>query len=356
MRKLVAVLIAGVAALAGPAFAKDNGQRLILVTLDGMRWQEVFRGPDPQLIEDKAFTDDEIRPLAKAAWMDVPDRAAALMPFVHKMAEAGVLYGEQDKGQCMRVANGMWFSYPGYNEILTGKPDDAIRSNDKVYNKNTTWLEWLNKRPGFQGKVAAVSMWDAFPYIINDKRSGVAVNAGIPGNKSPTDVLAVRQAIDAIRGPKPRVLYVAFGETDEVAHAGQYNQYLYAANRTDDQIRQIWEAAQADPDYRGRTTLIVTTDHGRGAAPNVNWTYHASAAAVVAANKPGTPEEIRKNGFAGSNEIWFAAMGPAVKQGAAPSGDCLTQGQVASSALTALGEDWKAYDPTIPAPLPPFAR
>ena len=347
----IGLLATGLAAASPAMAAEDAGSRLILVTLDGMRWQEVFRGPDPVLVDNPAFTHAELKPLVKETWLDVPDRAAALMPFVHDvMAKQGVLYGEQDKGQCVRVSNGMWFSYPGYNEMLTGRPDPTITSNDKNYNRNTTVLEWLNHRPGFAGKVAAVAMWDAFPYIINDKRSGVPVNAALAG-KASTDVLVVRQALDTIHAAKPRVLFVSFGDTDELAHAGDYDQYLYAANRTDDAIRQLWEAAQADPAWRGRTTLIVTTDHGRGNQPDDSWKSHASPAAV-AANAPQAPDAFKQTGFAGSNEIWFAALGPHV--GAKPGGACLSQSQVAATALKALGVDPKAFDPGIPGAWPIF--
>ena len=36
----------------------------------------------------------------------------------------------------------------------------------------------MNGRPGFEGRVAAFTSWDVFPYIINEARSGVVVNSG----------------------------------------------------------------------------------------------------------------------------------------------------------------------------------
>jgi hypothetical protein len=62
----------------------------------------------------------------------------------------------------------LWFSYPGYNEILTGSADDKrITSNDKMDNLNVTFLEHLNKLPEYKGKVMAFTSWDVFPFIIN---------------------------------------------------------------------------------------------------------------------------------------------------------------------------------------------
>ena len=72
------------------------------------------------------------------------------------------------------VTNGLWFSYPGYNEMFSGAADPRVDSNDKVPNPNVTVLEWLNSRPGFQGRVAAFGSWDVLPFILNTGRSHLA--------------------------------------------------------------------------------------------------------------------------------------------------------------------------------------
>ena len=56
--------------------------------------------------------------------------------------------------------------------------DPAIGSNAKKYNQNQTVLEWLNGQPELLGTVCAYCSWDVFPFIINDRRSRVSVNAG----------------------------------------------------------------------------------------------------------------------------------------------------------------------------------
>jgi hypothetical protein len=349
---LLALLLLVAPALAAAQPADD--QRLILVTMDGTRWQDVFRGPDAALVADKRFTHADMQDMVEKAWKTGAD----LMPFLHSLpAKGGVLTGNRDAGQCMAVTNAMWFSYPGYNEIFTGRADPAITSNDKVWNRNVTFFEWLNHRPGFAGKVLAFGNWDVFPYIINDqivdgKRSGVPVNPGFAG-RYPTETLTMRAALEALREQKPRVLYVGLGDTDEFAHMGRYDDTLAAMNRNDDFIAELWRMAQADPAYRGKTTLIVTTDHGRGSAPkgsvSAAWTEHGSAESVRLDPAGFTIPDPK--GFPGSEEIWLAAVGPAIH--AAPLGSaCLGQHQIAATALTALGEDWKAFDAGAGAPLP----
>src|SRR6185369_26323 len=92
----------------------------------------------------------------KRYWRDTPEsRRSFLLPFIWgEIATKGQILGDPSKGSRAHVTNGLWFSYPGYNEMFSGAPDARIDSNDKVPNPNVTVLEWLNTRPGFAGKVA----------------------------------------------------------------------------------------------------------------------------------------------------------------------------------------------------------
>lgn len=359
--KLPNALIAALAltlVVASPAAAKDADSRLVLVTLDGLSWQELFRGADPVRAADKALVEDV--PAIRRDFVDVPDRALALTPFLHNVvAKQGVLVGDRDHGSCAVVTNDQWFSYPGYNEILTGRVDPAIDSNEHGPNKNVTVLEWLNGRPGFQGKVRAVTSWNVFSDILSVGRSKLPVNAGwatpAPRTAMETtlgrlqeqtprrwagvrfDVFTHGYALESLKHDKPRVLYVSYGETDDFAHDGRYDQTLIAARRTDGFLAELWATLQADPAYAGKTTMIITTDHGRANDTKPDgWKSH------------GKPQ------WADSNQSWIAAIGPGIKAGAKVTGGCAGANQVAATGLQALGLDWKTFDPQAGAPLPIF--
>lgn len=351
--KILAAALAAAMAFHLAAAAAPRDRNVVLVTLDGMPWQEVFRGADPTRAGDRAFV-TELR-AAKSDFLDPPDRARALMPFLHDVvARQGVLLGDRDHGGCMAVANDQWFSYPGYNEMLTGKPDPAIRSNDHGPNGNTTVLEWLNRQSGLRGRVQAVASWEAFNDILNEARSGVPVNAGwdaLPGTQFARlqaevprlwpverfDAFTHVLALEALKGrSRPRVLYVAYGDTDEFAHEGRYDQMLWAARRSDAHLAELWRALQSHPAYAGRTTLIVTTDHGRGVGGKEAWRHHGRGV------------------FPRSNETWLAAIGPDVAPGKRPGGECAGSGQVAATVVRALGLDWRAFDPAAAPPLDIF--
>jgi len=355
--KILMTLALALGLAASSAHAADD-RRVVLVTLDGMRWQEVFRGADPALSVDPAIVED--RPAIKAAFLDPADRKRALMPFLHEVVAAqGVLVGDRDAGSCMQVTNDKYFSYPGYNEILTGRPDPKIASNDPVPNPNVSVLEWLDGQRGYRGKVAAFGSWNVFTAILNTTRSKVPVNAGFmtPKPRSPFeaalgrlqdqsprlwstvrfDAFTHNYALEAIRRDRPKVIYIAYGETDDFAHEGHYGHMLQAAHRTDGFLRELWETLQADKAYAGKTTLIVTTDHGRGDGSKPNdWKGHG---AII---------------WPASNQTWFAAIGPGVKKGVTKLGQCAGANQVAATVLEALDVDPRAFDPQAGGPLPIF--
>jgi hypothetical protein len=356
---LVAVAVA--ARPASPGDASDAAPNVILVTTDGLRWQEVFSGADAALMtEAEGVARPE--PLRRAFWRESPEeRRLALLPFLWgTVAKKGQLYGNQRRRNVVRVTNGKNFSYPGYNEMLAGYPDPGIDSNDKRPNPNVTVLEWLDRRPGFAHGVAAFCCWDVFPFILNRERSGLLVNAGWePADERPLaesiergkeagreipepwgacrfDVLTFEAAREHLVRRRPRVLYVSLGETDEWGHLGRYGEYLEAAHRVDRLVQRLWETAESLPGYRGNTSLVFTTDHGRGEGHA--WRDHGQK-------------------VAGSDGIWLAVLGPRTAAlGERTGGEPFTQGQVAATVAALAGEDYGVSVPQAASPVGPAVR
>ena len=103
------------------------------------------------------------------------------------VARDGQIFGDAARQSRVHLTNGLWFSYPGYNELLSGAADPRIDSNDKVPNPNVTVLEWLNTRPGVAGRVEAFGAWDVLPSIVNTARSGIPVGTAFtPAPKAST--------------------------------------------------------------------------------------------------------------------------------------------------------------------------
>jgi len=324
---------------------------VIWIMTDGLRWQELFQGAD------FALTTKE-----NEFWRDTPEaRREALFPFLWStLAHGGQIYGNRNLGSEAFVTNGLNFSYPGYNESLTGAADPRIDSNDKKNNPNVTILEWLHNKPRYRGKVAAFAAWDVFPFIFNSTRAGFPVNAGydpfanLPGNRrvellnelksdsprdwdaEPFDNLTFYTTLEYLKQRKPQVLYLSLGETDEWAHAGKYAEYLRSAHRVDRYLKVLWDTLQSMREYRGVTTLIFSPDHGRGEGPQ--WRDHG--------------EKIAESKY-----IWMAFLGPDT----APLGerskiDAVTQSQLAATIAALLGEDYRAAVPSAGAPIADVIR
>ena len=292
-------------------------RNVVLIVSDGLRWQEIFTGADPTLMDSEhggIWADP--KELKRKFWRDdVAERRKALFPFLWSViAKQGQIFGNQTKGSIARVTNGMAFSYPGYNEMLTGHPDPKIDRNEFGPNPNVTVFEWLNRMPEFRGKVAVYGTWNVFQDIFNEKRSGLVMQTGwnLPekGKLTPRQELINElyrtttpldnedtynsfiqmPLLDYVKTGHPRVLFVGYGETDNWAHQGRYDLVLESAHGFDHFVQQLWETMQAMPEYRGQTTFILTTDHGRGSGL-VEWKEH------------GVDEK-------GSENIWIAVMGP----------------------------------------------
>lgn len=292
-------------------------ENIIIITTDGFRWQEVFGGMDKEIGVDKRFNQDDSLNIFKTYWSDdAKERRKKLLPFLwNTIAAKGQLYGNRWIGNKVDVANPFWFSYPGYSEIMCGYVDTGVNKNEYKANPNTTLLEFFNKQDKLKGKVAAFGAWDAFTRILNRERSGLPIVAAYDnfGGKNPTaneklintmldnshkewaeecmDVFTHYGAMEYLKTKKPRVLYISYGETDEWAHGRQYSYYLNAAHQVDEWIKEIWDFVQSDTQYKNKTTLLVTTDHGRGDKDKTKWTSHGA-----------TIED--------SHEIWFGFLGP----------------------------------------------
>lgn len=280
---------------ATPSLKAEN--KLFIITLDGLRWQEVFNGADSALVSQPQYNTDTTSTKA-LYWSPLPEeRRKKLMPFFwNVMARQGELYGNRRYQNNMNVANPYALSYPGYNELLTGHVDLTIYNNDKTPNTNLSVLEFLASTALYRGKVAAFTSWDAFPYILNKTQSNFYINSGyeqVQGlhltpaehllnrlqeqieDKKTTryDELTFIACKEYIQKKKPSVVLLSLGGTDEAAHNKQYDQYLQQAANADRMIGELWQYLQRQPEYAGQTTFLITTDHGRGAFVD-NWYTH----------------------------------------------------------------------------------
>ena len=347
MKKILFTLILSV--LYGIGFSQTKN--LVIVTTDGFRWQEMFRGADSaKLFPKRWFGMDSAAKINMYWGKNQLERRQKLLPFFwNHLAKHGQVYGNRDIGNKVNVTNPFWVSHAGYNEIFTGYAD-SVTTNGSGPNPNVTLLEAANKLPGFKNKVAVFASWDEYYDIFNVARSGLFINAGWNKMKDSAigeiqellnfqqDLLpqpfGITERLDASTYPlaklhlhqhKPRIFYLALIDTDARAHRGEYDFYLNAAHAFDKILEDLWGYLQEDTFYKDQTTLLITTDHGRGRGKE--WTSH-------------------HNTFPNSDEIWFAVVGPQTPYlGEVKKDQQLYQNQLAQTMAEILGIKYSGNKP-----------
>ena len=347
-----------------PVAAQETTQarapNVVLVTLDGVRVEEMFGGLDTTVLRSQLQEGQVLRthPLYRRYGADSAQaRRQKLMPFFWGtlMREHGWIAGNAARGSRVEVGNRMRFSYPGYAELLTGRPRDAtVTSNDDFQNPHPTVLEFVREALRLpRSQVAAFGSWDRFEVIPEHRPGAITINAGFmpfadddPGiarlnavqadartwPEERFDAFTTAFALRYLERERPRLLYVALGDTDEWAHAGRYDFTLDGIALADRFLRELWTWLQAQPDYRDNTLLIVTTDHGRGRTPQ-DWTDHGA-------------------GVEGAQDIWLALAGPGQSaRGELRDAPTLRQAQVAATVAAAFGLDFSHSEPQAEAPV-----
>jgi Type I phosphodiesterase / nucleotide pyrophosphatase len=203
-------------------------------------------------------------------------------------------------------------------------------------------VEFVNQQPAYKNSVVAFTSWDAFPAIINADRNKMLVNSGIALYRAPKlseaqqllndmtselpflgetrpDAITFHLAFEYLKQNKPSVLFLSFDETDHFAHEGKYDLYLNSARYTDGFISKLWGWLQTQRQYKDKTTLIISTDHGRGGSDMEMWRHHGKR-------------------VEGADQIWLAILGPDTPAlGEVKTEGQLYQNQVAKTLAAFLG-------------------
>ena len=342
------------------ASAQNNTKNIILITLDGARAQEIFGGLDLEIL--KAITREgevEDTALYKKYWAATPEaRREKLMPFFWGtlMKRYGSIAGNRNLGSAVQLTNNHRFSYPGYSEILTGQAhDDVIDSNDRKRNPYTTVLEFLKGKLQLDSKqVAAFASWDVMNWIAEHQPGSITTNAGFedyvhpdtaiqelsklqfetvtPWDSVRHDIYTFRFALAHLKTYQPRVLYLALGETDDWAHDGRYDRVLQALERTDNYLRQLWETIESLDQYKGKTTILITVDHGRGSSAG-QWRDHGKK-------------------IEGAKYTWLAILSPdSQRRGEWVNAETIHPNQIAATMCRFLNVDYTENNPHAGKPI-----
>lgn len=258
-------------------------RQIVLLTLDGVRWQEVFLGADPKL--------------AAAAGLSLSGitDTAGLLPNMHeRFFEGGIVIGAPGEAGGIFASGPHFISLPGYLEILRGRTVPSCLSNDCPPIREPTILDEIRALPGSSREdAAAFSSWHEIVRAASGDPGSVVVSTGKTqgsvselswadphcdrllvegqnGSREPggaayrPDRHTASVALCYLAAVRPKMLWIGLGDTDEHAHRGDYAAYLDALRFADDFVGAIFDQLANMGEYGQTTTVIVTTDHGRG--------------------------------------------------------------------------------------------
>jgi len=250
--------------------------RVVLLVVDGVRWQEVFFGVDPLLAGQAGLAAEEVV------------GPGELAPNLHALMQKGVALGGPN-GAPVLASGPNFVSLPGYTEILTGYPA-ACEENDCKAHGTLTLLDDFRGAAG--APVAAITSWDVLSRAAAKDDGPISISSGRTGGRNlerfATDEIGAMHlasgarmaawpghgeyrpdrataevAIHHLHAVRPRFTFLSLGDADELAHVGDYRGYLAAIRQSDATLGRIVAEVAAWGEEGRHVTIAVTTDHGR---------------------------------------------------------------------------------------------
>jgi hypothetical protein len=257
---------------------QSTSVQVVVITLDGARFQEIFWGVDAAQARESGTP------------MRVRENARELLPNLHRlMTEDGAALGV-GRGPHIAASGPDFVSLPGYAEIFTGRRATGCLDNgcagasfesiaDQVaaqssYSKSAIITSWpAIARVGSRSKRVAISTGrhagltrSSFerPGAVGDALQAAENEKPWPGDGDfRRDRFTAALALAYLRAERPDFLFVGLGETDEFAHQGNYAGYLDALREADRFLGEVSAELEARAKAGVRTALFVTADHGR---------------------------------------------------------------------------------------------
>ena len=194
-------------------------------------------------------------------------------------------------------------SLPAYQSIFAGALTGCDGNDCGRIARETFPERLIRELPLTRASVAVFASWRKIADAVEHAPGAITVDAGPDGKgaapewddaRRDADTFALAMRYLAVQ--RPRFLYLSFDDSDEWAHRGDLERYRASLLQYDAWLDVLFETLEAMGDYGKHTTVIVTTDHGRGAG--ARWTEHG----------PDTPQ---------ARKVWLFARGAGVKPGLA---------------------------------------
>lgn len=279
MNKLLGLWLLLHSFLSVASVCESKGPNVILFTLDGVRRHEFFKGTG----------------LFHAHQLKKSERGEIFSTFWAKHADRGMVLGGKRK---YKIGSDIAISLPSYQAMMTGR-DTACQKNGCAPITEESVLE--NVRGQLQlnkNEVVVFASWDRilaavakdpqqishgiYPEIFDDGnndsellRIQQTAMIDLPHWKgSRKDKYTFELGMHYLKKHCPRLMFISLVDSDEFGHEGDYPNYVRSLRTYDEYLDQLIETLGSMGEYGKQTTLILTTDHSRGAGPF--WVGHAT--------------------------------------------------------------------------------
>lgn len=267
---------------------EDETNPVIVVTVDGVRWQDVV-GPNGPL--------------------NVPNLYRA----------GGAILGAPGHGEPFTASGPNFVSLPGYTELFEGRTHTGCFDNFCNGATVPTLIDEIRAQHTDPTSVAVIASWERIAFAATLRPESLVVSAGSvraeghehdlldgetrrayqaglgvpawPGHADyRPDKFTAPIALAYLREKHPAFLFVGLGDTDEYAHRDNHLGYSRALHEADAFVGRLLHELDQMGERGRRTLLLVTADHGRAS----NFTDHGG----------GHPESAR---------TWLFAIGGAAR-------------------------------------------
>jgi hypothetical protein len=219
--------------LAPPVYKTEN---VIILIIDGPRMTETFGDPNHKYITRQY---EDLKP-------------------------QGVLFTNFRN-------NGTTTTNSGHAAICTGVYE-SLKNDGSELPKNPSIFQYFLKEKALSKEKAWVIASKGKLNVLANASDKDWFNSYMPsdycgpngnGAEYTGDINTWNKSMEILDRDKPNLVLINLLECDSWGHAGNWERYLAAIQKTDDYAYRLWNYIQSNEHYKDKTTLIITNDHGR---------------------------------------------------------------------------------------------
>ena len=174
--------------------------------------------------------------------------------------------------------DGVTATMNGHDAITTGVYEDIDNTGAEVPTNPSLFQLYLEKTKSAAADAWIISSKDKLQTLSDCKQTSYKgkyiprTDCGTKGLASEIrdDSITYKNAVATLTAQHPHLAFISFKEPDIAGHAANWPGYLSGLKQSDHYAYALWQVIQNDPQYKDKTTVFITNDHGRNLDGAVN--------------------------------------------------------------------------------------